>query len=267
MIAGTRVFALCVALLVLGGRPLGAEEVLTIPGTGASAVLLKALGDAFAKARPGVTVDIPVSVGSGGGIKAAGEGKAELGRVARKLKEKEKGYGLVYVPFARVPVVFAADPSVKLKGLTTTQVTDVFSGKVTDWKALGGPEKKIRLVVRPDGESTIDTLRASLKPWAELKITPQSKATDSENQTAETLSTTDGALGYTVYDIAVKAGLTVFTLDGLKPTDDAYPAQMVFALVHRADKLSGNAKEFIDFLFTPSAAKLIKAHGADPLPR
>jgi phosphate transport system substrate-binding protein len=253
------------ALSLLAGP--ARAETLTIPGTGSASALLTALGDAFAKAKPGVKVDIPPSVGSGGGIKAAGEGKTELGRTARKIKEKEKPYGLAYVPFARVPVVFAANPGIKVKGLTLAQVTDVYSGKITDWKALGGPDKKIRLVTRPDGEASIDTLRASLKPWADLQITPQSKPTDSENQTVEVLSSTDGAMGFTAYDLATKAGLTVFTLDGVKPTDDAYPAQMVFALVHKEGKLAGTAKEFVDFLFTPAAAKIIKAHGADPLSR
>jgi phosphate transport system substrate-binding protein len=255
-----------VALGFLPGTGL-AEQVLTIPGTGASAVMLRALGEAFAKERPGVKVDIPASVGSGGGIKAAGEGKAELGRVARKIKEKEEGFGLTYVPYAKVPVVFVAHSGIKLRGLTSAQVTDIFSGKATNWKEVGGPDKRIRVVTRPDGESTIDTLRASLKPWADVKMTQMTKVTDSEQQTAATLASVDGAIGYTVYDLAIKSGLTVFTLDGVTPTDDAYPAQMQFALVHKVDKFAGVAKEFVDFLFTPAAVKIIKAHGADPISR
>lgn len=262
-----RCLTLTALLCGLSAGALAADRTLTIPGTGASTVMLKALGEAFSKSRPGVTVDVPPSVGSGGGIKSVGEEKTELGRVARKIKEKEKGYGLTYLPFARVPIVFAAHPGIKLKGLTTAQATDVFSGKTTDWKELGGPEKKIRVVTRPEGESTLDALRATLKPWADLKITPQSKATDSEDQTAATLASTEGGFGFTVYDLAVKAGLTVFPLDGVKPVDDAYPAQMVLALVHKADKLTGDAEAFVAFLFTPAAAKIIKAHGADPLPR
>ncbi|MBI5014698.1 MAG: substrate-binding domain-containing protein [Deltaproteobacteria bacterium] len=261
------VVGLGLAVLSLCTVPARAEQTLTIPGTGASQVMLRALGEAFSKQRPDLKVDVPDSTGSGGGIKAVGEGKAELGRVARKIKEKEKGLGLTYLPFARVPVVFAAHPSVKLKGLTAAQSAAIFTGQVTSWKELGGPDKKIRVVTRAEGDSTLDALRANLKEWADLKVTPLSKATDTDGENADVLAATDGGAGYSVFDLAAKKGLTVFTLDGLTATNAAYPVQMVFGLVYKPEKLQGAAKEFVDFLFTPAAAKIIQGHGADPLRR
>ncbi|MBE0558330.1 MAG: substrate-binding domain-containing protein, partial [Proteobacteria bacterium] len=99
-------FMFFAVLLAANFFPLSAiAEEIQIVGTGSGAEILANLGKAFTKANPGVTVSVPKSIGSGGAIKAAGTDAAKVGRVARGIKEKEKSYGLTYVPVARLPIV------------------------------------------------------------------------------------------------------------------------------------------------------------------
>lgn len=94
-------------------------EVITIVGTGSGSTILKATGAAFSQANPGNSVEVPKSIGSGGGVKAVGSDKAAIGRVARGIKDKEKHYGLTYLPFAKMPIVFMVNKSVGVKSLST----------------------------------------------------------------------------------------------------------------------------------------------------
>ncbi len=85
--------------------PVGAEE-LVIVGTGSGPPILKAIGEAFNQENPDIKIVVPRSIGSGGGIKEVGNDDYLLGRVARKIKDSEKHFGLSYTPVARVPIVF-----------------------------------------------------------------------------------------------------------------------------------------------------------------
>ena len=76
---------------------------MSLCGTGDSQELLRTLGAAFEKANPGVSIVVPDSVGSDGGIKAAAAGECDFGRVARPLTDQEKELKLTY----RVVCLFA----------------------------------------------------------------------------------------------------------------------------------------------------------------
>ena len=143
-------FLAAMFVAVLLSIPAMAEEI-TIVGTGSGAEILMNIGKAFTKANPGVTVAIPKSIGSGGAIKAAGTDEAKIGRVARGIKEKEKSYGLTYLPVAKLPIVIMTHKGVGVKSLTPQQICDIYSGKIANWKEVGGKEGNIRVIRREDG--------------------------------------------------------------------------------------------------------------------
>src|SRR5882757_1082180 len=71
---------------------------LEIVGTGDGIDLLRAVGTSFMEQDKTIRIDVPPSIGSGGGIAAVGSGKAVLGRVARQLSDAEVASGIVYKP-------------------------------------------------------------------------------------------------------------------------------------------------------------------------
>lgn len=254
-------------ILLAIGTGTGAAETVTVAGTGASQVMLRGLAVAYGQAHPGVQIEVPDSVGTGGGIKAAAEGSAQLGRVARPLKDKEKGYGLSYVAFARVPIVFATHPSAGVKDLHTAQVLDLFSGKATDWSEVGGKTGKIRVVTRYKGETTLEALEKQLPGWAGITVTEKSKVSPTDPENAENIAAYEGAVGFTTLDLAAKHGLTVLSLDGVAPDTNEYPVFIDFGMVYKPDLLHGEAQAFLDHLFSPAAAGLIRQYGGTPLSR
>ena len=108
-----------------GIRGLAGEKII-IGGTGDSQELLRSLASAFEKSPGGGAIEVPDSIGSGGGIKALIAGKIDLARVARPLKEGEEKLGLVYLSFAMNPVVFVIHPGLTgIDSITTEQIIGI----------------------------------------------------------------------------------------------------------------------------------------------
>ena len=102
--------------------------------------------------------DIRITVaggGSGVGVKQVGEGLVEIGNTGRPLKAEEvEKYGLKSFPFAIDGVAVVVHPSNAVAELTFAQVADIYAGKITNWKEVGGADAKINLYVREDGSGT-----------------------------------------------------------------------------------------------------------------
>ena len=183
----------CVAGLWGGG--VGAET-LVIPGTGACEAVLKGLAAAFNNQNPGQEVMIPPSIGSGKAIDLAGTDRAMLARVARPLKEKETGFELKSLVFARDAVVFAVGDRVTIPGLTATQLSDIFSGKITDWQEVGGDRGLIRVIIREPGDGSLLVIQKHFPLFKNLIFDPNSKMVFRDHDMPELLEKYHNAIGW-----------------------------------------------------------------------
>lgn len=257
--------ALCILCSLAGIA--AAEETITIPGTGSSQLILREVAAAFMKVNPGVKVEIPDSSGTGGGYKSAGDGSAPLGRVSRKPNEKEAGYKLSYLLFGRNPVGITTHPGVKVKALTWAQARDLFTGTVTNWKAVGGPDLKVRVIARHENEANFMSIKTTIPEWKGLVITGKSKMSDTDPETLQFVAENEGAVGFITTSDARDAGLNIPVMGGVPSSDPAYPILVDMALVYKPERLTGNVKAFADFVFGPQAVGIIKAKGAIPVAR
>ena len=256
-----------VAAVVIGlafSHPVMGEEI-SIVGTGDGVAVLKAIANAFTQENPGATVLIPKSIGSGGGIKSVGKDKNIIGRVARGIKDKEKHYGLRYVPFARVPTVFFVNKSVGITGLTTGQVCDIYSGRVTNWKEVGGKDARIRVVRREDGDSSLKVLLKSFPGFKDMSITPKSKIAYNTPENTSTVENRADTIGFGPYDVAKNANVDILTINGKKATDAGYPSAGTLALIFKEKNYQGNIKKFGEFATSANAHDAIKGAGGMPL--
>lgn len=242
-------------------------ESLDIVGTGDGMVIMQALADAFEKNYSEHKVAIPPSVGSSGGIKAVGQDHYPLGRVARAIKEKEKPYGLEYLPIARFPVVFFVNPDVDVTNLSIQQVLDIYAGKITDWKQVGGRDGRVRVVRREDGDSSLKNLRNTFPGFKELVITPLSKTTRLTQENFELIEAKSGTIGFGPYSGTLTADVRVLNIDHKEPTDADYPSFGVLALIFKPENRQGVVADFIGFMDSDKAAQAIKDSHATPYQR
>lgn len=244
----------------------GSAEQLAVVGTGDGVEILRALGSAFTRVESATEIAIPPSVGSGGGVAAVGAGKASLGRVARRLTEAEQARGLVYTPIARLPSAFFVHPSAEVRDLSAAQLADIYAGRITNWKEVGGADLRIRVVRREEADSTLLVLRSSMPGWSDVVITERSKLATSTQEAIETVRLVEGAIGFGPFTNILTQGSVVLTVDGRHPTDRDYPSSAELAFIHRDGAITRDAKMFIAFVRSASGRSIISALGALPSP-
>jgi phosphate transport system substrate-binding protein len=236
-----------------------------VVGTGDGMEMLHAVSVLFSSERPDIAVSVPPSIGSGGAVAAVGADRNVLGRVARPLKDAEREQGLDTTPIVRIPSAFFVHPSAGVRALTTKQLTDIYSGKIDNWKQVGGTDLKIKIVRREEADSTLGELRATMPGWKDLAITSRSKMAVTTQEAIDSVREVSGAIGFGPYSKALEQGTTVLTVDGRHPTDARYYSAVTLALLHKPSTLTPEAKSFIAFTRSAKAQNLFRQMGGVPV--
>lgn len=266
--------ALFVALILLitSGQAAFGVESLTICGTGDSQALLRAVARQF-EASHGhgqISVLVPDSIGSGGGIRAAAAGKCELGRVARPLKKKEHAFNLNYRLFARAPVVFVVHPSVTwIDSLTDEQIVAIYSGTLSNWQQLGGPDAKIYVANREAGDSSRTVIEKMVSGFGDIDHFAGQELFNTP-KTVAIITTTRNTIGYLPLSAAQHSNLRILRLNNVVPSPENvrngnYPVVVPLGLVWKGE-LTGLAADFLEHLISPQGhQQIITDHGAIPV--
>ena len=102
--------------------------------------------------------DIRISVGAGGsgvGVQKVGEGLVDIGNTGRPLSDGEIAkFGLKSFAFALDGVAVVINPKNPVADLKAAQVQDIFAGRITNWKAVGGRDAAIHLYTRDEASGT-----------------------------------------------------------------------------------------------------------------
>ena len=250
------------------------SRTLSIPGSGACEQVLRALAEAFNAQHPGVNVEVPRSTGTRGGIKAVIEGTHRLGRIGRPLKADELANGLMFLPFAHDAVVFAVGSHVGIDNLGSAQLADIFSGAITAWQELNGPQEPIRVLIRQADETSLTIIRRNLPAFREVIFSDQAKIAFHDYEMMELLNKFPSAIGFLTHSSVVAPGnqMQAIGIDGVFPTRDnldsgLYPLKATYGLVYGKEKLNALASQFLDFIFSANGGQIIEDFGLVPMVR
>jgi len=238
---------------------------LSVVGTGDGIDLLRALGAAYTADHPETNVIVPPSIGSGGGIAAVGSDKEVLARIARPLSDSEKEAGLIATPVLRLPSAFFVHRSAGVSSLSNLQLADIYRGKITNWRDVGGQDMRIKVVRREDQDSTLLVLRQSMPGWKDLTITEKSKLAVTTQECLDTVKEVPGAIGFGPFTKALEMELTVLKIDGHYPTDRSYPSAVTLSFVHKEATVTADAKRFIGYMKAAKAKTVLTSMGGVPI--
>lgn len=255
--------ASCCAFFAMVG--VASANEIRIVGTGDGMDLLTALGNSYTADNPGTVVIVPPSIGSGGGIAAVGSDEETLGRVARRLKPSERKLGLIETPIFRLPAAIYTHPDVGVSSLTSGQLKSIYAGKIRNWKEVGGPDLRIKVVRREDTDSVLRVLRDTMPGWKELEITTRSKTAFTTQESFETVVEVPGAIGFGPYSKNVESSLNVLRIDGKYPTEPNYPSGVTVAYIHKEDTVSDVEREVMKYAQTEKAQQLVVSMGGVPV--
>ena len=241
-----------------GGSKGKAELKITLAGSTSVQPVAEELARAYEAKNPGVKVFVQGG-GSGAGIKAAQTGTANIGMSSRELKDSEKG--LHETVIAKDGIAVVVHNSNPVADLTLEQIKDIFAGKVTNWKQVGGPDKKITVVTREEGSGTRGAFEEIVMHHGDKeKISSKAITQNSTGAVHQTVALDATAVGYISLgnlDSKVKA----LKVEGVYPTKTTvkkkqYKIQRpVLFLTKGAPK--GEVSKFILFVTGPEGQKIV----------
>lgn len=265
-----------------------AAEKITTAGSSTIFPIIQDAAKAFQQTHP----DVTFVVGGGGsshGVKAAGTNEVNIGQASRDIKDSEMKAYPNLVPFkigldGVAVIVSSANP---LNAISKKQVQDIYTGKITNWKELGGDDAPIQLIAKEEGRSTLELflhyfdLESKEIGTGANKITVHKTKEDADFSTAEAsiigankeaiakVITKTNAIAYvsigTAQEIAHKGGkVKLLDLDGVKATienvaNETFPLRRPLHVVTNGEP-KGAVKEFIDFLLSEDGQKIVKSH-------
>ncbi len=239
----------------------GAASELRIVGSGDGMEMVQTLAQEYMAAHPGKTIIVPPSIGTGGGFTAVSTEKEILGRIARAPTAEEAAQGLVATPLVHVPIAIFTHPSTGVKALTGQQVLGIFSGKILNWKEVGGNDERIRVVVRDQNDATTMAMRNRMPGWKDLVFLERSKQTLSTTEMLESVRSTQGAIGYCPYAKPLEAAVHYIAVDGVGPTDQGWAVSVLLSLLHKTSTVNSDALAFLAFAKTARGQAVLKASG------
>ncbi len=239
------------------GMFIGKQGILKIAGGTAHIPVMKEAAKMIMTENPNIRITI-AGGGSGVGIKQVGEGIVDIGNAGRKPTEQEiAAYDLHVVKWAIDGVGVVVNPHNSVTSLTTSQLQDIFSGRIANWKELGGNDREINLYDRDAASGT----RAVF--WAKaLKKTDVSKKADivvSNGAMKTAIAGDPYGIGYVSVG-HIDATVTPIALDGVVPTletvkNGTYPVARGLYSLTKGEPV-GLDKLFLQFLLSPTGQKL-----------
>ncbi len=156
-------FLLVGSILFIGCKKREREEqtVISIKGSDTMVNLAQKWAEVYMQKNPNVSIQV-TGGGSGTGIAALLNGTTDLADASREMKDnefetaKQKGVTPVVYDVALDGIAVIVHPDNKIDNITIKQLSDIFTGKITNWKQLGGPDMLITLYGRENSSGTYE---------------------------------------------------------------------------------------------------------------
>lgn len=236
---------------------------ISLAGSTSMQKLADALAETFMEANSGVTVTVEYS-GSSAGIESLLNGSCDIGDASRNLKDSEKSGGAVENIVAIDGIAVIVDRNNTVAGLTKQQLSDIYTGAVTNWSEVGGSDTPIVVVGREAGSGTRGAFEEILKVEDACKYAVEC---DSTGAAMAKVASTEGAIGYVSLDV-LDDSVNALNLDDVAPTSDNIVAGTYFLCRPFVMATKGEISEqnelvqaFFDFLKSDEGKAVVKAVG------
>ena len=170
--------AAVLATALFAGGPVSAQDKIIIDGSTTVGPIAKAFAEYYMQKNPGVNITVSES-GSGNGAKSLVNGTCDVADMSRFMKAEEfkaaieKGIYPVAHVVAIDGIAIIVHPSNPVSGLTVEQVRDIYTGKITNWKQVGGPNVRIVMISRDTNSGTYESFEELVMKNAKLANTAE----------------------------------------------------------------------------------------------
>ena len=172
---------------------------------------------------------------------------------------KEKGVELELVPIGSDAFVFIVNANNPVSDISLDQIKGIYSGKITNWKELGGKNIPIAAMRRNKNSGSQTALE---KIMGDTPIKP--------DYTALFGSPIGFSFRYYVTGMLAEGGVKILTINGIEPTtetiaDGSYPVSGNLYAVYRKGEKNENVYKAVDFMLSPEGQKIVEKSGYIPV--
>ena len=236
---------------------------VTLAGSTSMQKLCEAMIESFEESYPDITVTAEYT-GSGAGLESLVGGKTDIGNASRALKDGEKDSGAVENIVAIDGIAVITHTSNTVSDLTSQQLTDIYTGKITNWVDLGGADEAIVVLGREAGSGTRGAFEELLDVADQCAYAQE---LDSTGGVLAKVASTPGSIGYVSLDV-VDGTVKALSLDGVEPTEENIVAgsyklsrPFVMATLGTVDEQNDLVKTWFNYVQSDEGQAVIKAMG------
>ncbi len=251
------------SVAVLTGSGCGKQRTpVTVAGSTAFQPFAEKLAEQFMEQNQEIAVTIQGG-GSALGVQAALSGAAQIG-MADLVQLPPEARDLTAIVVARDGIAIVENNANPVKDLTMEQIRNIFSGKIKNWKELGGADHEITVVSREAGSGTRSSFEKIVK---DITLTKNAIIQDSNGTIRETVAMDENAVGYLSHGL-LNEKIKAVTVHGIACTTEEvvagrYPIVRPVYLLTKGEP-AGACKAFIDYICSAEGQKTIKDSGLIP---
>lgn len=247
-----------------------------IKGSDTCLPLSQKFAESFIKKNKGSNISV-VGGGSGVGIAALLAGTTDIAQASRKMKMAEKmklqdaGQKVVETIIAYDALAVVVNPANKVSQLTREQLSDIFTGKITNWKEVGGDDMKIIVYSRETSSGTYEFFKESV--MKKKNYTSAALLMPATGAVVQSVSQTKGAIGYiglAYVEKDVKAlkvsydGKTFVTPNVENAKNKSYPVTRPLYYYYTG-KTTAKIKPFVDYILSSEGQAIVLKEGYVPV--
>jgi phosphate transport system substrate-binding protein len=235
---------------------------ITVAGSTAFQPFAEKLAETYMNYNNKVNITVQGG-GSAVGIQAANSRAAQIG-MADLVILPEEAKGLSATVVAQDGIAVIVHPDNVVSALTTDQIRDIFNGKITNWKVVGGIDASITVVSREAGSGTRSSFEDIVK---DINLKRDALIQDSNGTIRETVANDVNAIGYLSHGL-INNKIKAIKVDGVESTTESILSgnyklvRPIYMLVKGQPQ--GEIKNFIDFILSEEGQEIIKANGLLP---
>lgn len=244
------VCGLLAILIGLTGCANNNSNKITVVGSSAMQLLAEQAGNDYRLSHPNSNIVVQGG-GSGTGLSQVQAGAVEIG-TSDVFAETQKGIDAKKLQnhlVAVVGIVPIVNKSAGVSNLSKQQLSDIFTGKITNWKQVGGKNQTITVINRSKGSGTRGTFEGLVLNG---KKPIQAQEQDSNGTVRKIVSSTPGTISYISFPYANDENIQKLSIDGIKPTNKNVEINRwqlwSYEHIYTKGKPNKNVQKFIDYM-------------------